>query len=145
MNDPLAPAFVCATTGWIAALYGLVPFAKRFGSALYIYIGSRLRARLVCILRVTTASVHSAFHMPAFGTGHHGYARACSLSVCWLRIAAAGCIRICKRRSDRFAVLTASCAIAEEAKVIEKLRRLRRFEAVVAHQYRPDDSGRLVR
>ncbi|USX06620.1 hypothetical protein [Paraburkholderia fungorum] len=71
---------------------------------------------------VTTASVHSAFDVLAFGTSHHGCLRACTSSACWLRTAAAGYIRICKRRSDRFAMLAASCAIEEEMKVIEKLQ-----------------------
>jgi hypothetical protein len=61
-------------------------------------------------------SVHSAFDMPAIGTSHRENLRASSSSALWLRTAAVGYISICKRRSDRFAMLAASCAIAKELK-----------------------------
>jgi len=42
-------------------------------------------------------------------------------------------------------MLAASCAIAEEMKVIEKLQAATPLEAVIARQYYPSDSRRLVR
>lgn len=59
----------------------------------------------MCISKVSTASVYSAFDVPAFSTSHHGSLRACASSASWLHNAAAGYIKICKRRSDRFAML----------------------------------------
>ncbi len=56
-----------------------------------------------------------------FSTSHHGSLRACPASASWLHNAAAGYIRICKRRSDRFAMLAASCAIVVGVKVLNAL------------------------
>jgi hypothetical protein len=70
----------------------------------------------VCILKVSTASVHSAFDVLDISTSDHGSLRACPSSDYWLRNVAAGYIRICKRRSDRFTMLAASCAIVDGVK-----------------------------
>ena len=75
---------------------------------------------------------------------HHGNVRACSSSAFWLRNAAVGYIRICKRRSDRFAMLATSCAIAEEVKRTNNASMLRYLESFLARQDSPCDSRCLV-
>ncbi|MCX8565526.1 MAG: hypothetical protein ON057_000253 [Glomeribacter sp. 1016415] len=66
------------------------------------------------MLKVTTASVHSACECACFSTSQDGNLRARSLSAFWLHTAAVGYIRVCKRRSDRFPILANSCAIEQK-------------------------------